>query len=101
MNPCHLQRLVVRLDRQNAVERWVGTPQSDQVDDATDDRALQLCVDLVEAVVVAVDVAALARARYGQMIVGAAEKADVVDLRNALGEELDRAGGDVLFLIAT
>ena len=48
----------------------------------------------------AIDGAAIASSHDGIVVILAGQKADVVDLRNASREELDRPSGDVAFVVA-
>ena len=83
-----------------AVERRVRVPQPDEVDDAPDDGPIQGRLDLVRRVVVAVDGATFAGPLDGSVVVLAGEQADVVDLRDAAGEELDGPRRDVAVVVA-
>ena len=78
--------VVVGLDAEDTVERGVRVPKSNQVDNSADHRPLEGDLDLTGRVVVAVDRAALSGSHHRVVVVCARQKADVVDLRDALAK---------------
>ena len=68
--------------------------QSDKVHQPTDDGTSERIADLGRRVIVAIDGPALARALDADEIVHSTKEPDVIDLRDASREELDRSGGD-------
>ena len=88
------------LDVKLAVEGGMGVAQLDQFGEAFDDGTVECLSQFVSGVVVSVDRSAVADPFDRGAVVLAGEQADVVDLRDAAGEQLDRAGGEVAVVVA-
>ena len=88
------------LDEETAAERGMRVAQPNQRAKLLHDRTLEGVAQLVAPVVVPIDVAADAGTREQLEIVLTREQADVVDLRNARREELDRAREQIVAIVA-
>ena len=84
-----------------SAERGVRSTEPDQLEGASDHGALERLVDLRSRVVVAVDRPALPGPLDRRDDRSAREQADVVDLRDAPGEQLDRASSQVSVVVLT
>src|SRR3546814_8434210 len=90
--PAHRDVAVVRiLQMEDAVERRIAAAEFHQRKQTAHDWLFDRFGDFFLAVVVPVDVAQFAGLFHQLVIVLAGEKADIVDLRNAGREELDRS----------
>ena len=83
-----------------AIERGMRVPEPDELGEPLDDRSAEGRSDLLRSIVVAVDRATFTRSLDRRDVVLAGQQADVVDLRDASGEELDRPGREVPLVVA-
>ena len=77
----------------------MGVPEPDEVDDPLDNRAVERGIDLFDRIVVPVDRPAISGPLDCRVVVLASQQPDVVDLRNALREQLDRPRRDVSLIV--
>ena len=92
--------LVVSVDAGLTVECRVGVPETHQVKEPVDHRALEGRLHVIRRVVPAIDGPSLSRLLDRQVVVLASQKTDVVDLGDALREKLDRPGGEISLVVA-
>ena len=86
---------------ERAAERRMRVAQANELAEPAHHRGRERALDLLTRVVVPIDVAPDARAREQVHVVRAAEQPDVVDLRNAGQEELDRARCEIRLGVAS
>ena len=75
---------------QVAIERFGRVAENQQTEQIFYDRTLDFLIDFIQAIVVTVDVAAFFAVLQQLQIVFAGQQADIIDLRNARREALDR-----------
>ncbi len=95
VTPRYAQLAAGRDDLRLARERGMMRAQPNQVEQAADDGALRRSKRFLYCVVVAVDRAAVAGRGDAGRVVLSRKQADIVNLRDARREKLERAGGEV------